>query len=596
MVEIIVPDLAPEDPVEDIQSADFNVRSLQQKFIAPIDAKRSSAIPSASRSKRLVTNPAGIPVSEFISRQLEDVGFEPLNFTESRAHAFYRILGLPVMDASGNIFNPGFDPDLTIKQKEKNQKIVQDISENMLDIMDKREEEARNRRLVFETQGLNATIFGLVLPIIKPFNVIEDGLGPLEKDEQRFDITIERRTSPLTLSLVQLDGTDVPTFFGEGTHILKPFITDPRIAFTVLPDSNQVCAPFLADIESTRLDCERALDRPGIEEICILRLKQVRDNTVLVQQAEDLLAQEGSPLPADERAELADGDLGIKQVVLALLGKNEITQDELIKEIKGLGTAEVLQIEKLTKSMKVAIDQLAIAICEIHRIAGEINWFPAPNRRGPEFGSDITHSFVMWENDKLNAPLDARIRELSLKNLQASQSRAFDSAFNEATTARPGSGTANFQSAFDKNLGTFALPYLENATQDTLESELNNEKEKRSSLSKEAGEHLATIEIVTGEVSGLGLVDILAINTALWAIPIEALISLLDDNAFERLFTFNPELRTREVLERRKLGESTLAGDEALEVLENKIVNLLKFADELFANVKKRNFTGGQVT
>lgn len=595
MVEIIVPDVAPEDPVEDIQSADFDVRSLQKKFIAPIDAKRSSAVPSASNSKRLVTNAAGISVAEFIGRQLEDVGFEPLNFTESRAHAFYRVLGLPVMDNSGNIFNPGFDPDLTIKQKEKNQKIIQDISNSTLDIMRKRELEAFNRRVIFENQGLDATIFALVLPIIKPFNVIQDGLGPLEKDEQRFNIKRERRINPLTLSLVQLDGSAIPTLFGNGTHILKPFITDPRIALTVLPDSNQVCAPFLADIDSTRLDCERALDRPQIEEICRMRLNQVKDNTVLVEQAEDLFIREGELLPANERAELADGDLGIKQVVLALLGKNEITQDELEKEIKGLNTIEFLQIDKLTKSMKATIDQLVIAICGINTISSEINWFPAPNRRGPEVSSGLTRAFIRWEDNKFNAPIDARIRELSLKNLQASQSRAFDSKFTEATTAVAGSGTQRFESEFDK-LGVFALPYMESATQDTFQEELNNEKEKRESFGKNAGEHLAIVEIVTGEVSGLGLIDILAIYTALWAIPIEVLISLLDDNAFERLFVFNPKLRTQEVLARRQLGESTMAGDEALEILENKIVNLLKFADQLFENAKRRTFEGGKIT
>lgn len=575
--DINVPEAAPEDSVEDLQSADFDIRNLQKKFIVPIDEKRSSALAGQSRSRRLVSDPNGIPVSEFISRQLEDVAFDPLSFTESRVHAFYRVLGLPVMDASGNIFNPGFDPDLTIKQKERNQKLISNISEEILDIMDKREQEAIRRKIIFENQTIDATTFALVLPIVKPFNVMLEGVGPIEKDEQSFDI-VERQSpfNPLTTSVVKLDGSDVDNFFSSGTHILKPFITDPRVVLTVLPDSNQICAPFLKDIESTKLDCERTLQRPGIEEICRLRLRQVKDNESFAANALARFAQTGSVLSAEEEAQLTtvDGDLDIKQAVLALLGKNEITQSELEREIQGLTSIEFLQIDKLTKSMKSAIDQLASAICEINKISRLINWFPAPDRRGPEFGSSITQAFIRYVNDELNSPIDNAIRELSLKSYQASQSR-------DPST---------------EDIGTFALPYMENATQDTFDVQLKDLTEQREKLGLRAGEQLAVVEIVTGEVSGLGLIDILAIYTALWAIPIEALISLLDDNAFERLYVFNPELRTAEVQERRQLGESTIEGDEALRQLENKVINLLKFADQLFKNAQKRNFSGGEIT
>jgi hypothetical protein len=92
---------------------------------------------------------------------------------------------------------------------------------------------------------------------------------------------------------------------------------------------------------------------------------------------------------------------------------------------------------------------------------------------------------------------------------------------------------------------------------------------------------IRTIEIVTGEGSGLGLVDILAIYTALWTIKIEELLGLLDQTSFDRLYNFNVDLRTEAVLERRNGGGKNIT--ESLNSLEKKIGNILSFADLIFA-------------
>jgi hypothetical protein len=108
---------------------------------------------------------------------------------------------------------------------------------------------------------------------------------------------------------------------------------------------------------------------------------------------------------------------------------------------------------------------------------------------------------------------------------------------------------------------------------------------------------LSKIETITGEISGLGLIDVLAILTALWTIDIDVLLSLLDATAFERLWAYSapqddaqnrnksifhdPSLRT-DAVERRR-GEPTFTASEAIERLEEQVINMLAFADRTFA-------------
>lgn len=91
--------------------------------------------------------------------------------------------------------------------------------------------------------------------------------------------------------------------------------------------------------------------------------------------------------------------------------------------------------------------------------------------------------------------------------------------------------------------------------------------------------HLRMIEIITGEISGLGLVDILAIYTALWSIKIEDLLDLLDEDSFNRLNTFNPGLRTKDVNDRQQRAPAVVT---AIEALEGRVKNILTFADSLY--------------
>jgi hypothetical protein len=125
--------------------------------------------------------------------------------------------------------------------------------------------------------------------------------------------------------------------------------------------------------------------------------------------------------------------------------------------------------------------------------------------------------------------------------------------------------------------------------------DLNKLKKKRDAQSNRALQLLKTIEIITGEVSGLGLVDIFAIYSALWAIDIEDLLGFLDSNSINRLKENFPNLVTSEV---ESAINDPVSIDTALKSFEITLFNILSFADNLFKEENKtplRNRGGNAV-
>jgi hypothetical protein len=113
-----------------------------------------------------------------------------------------------------------------------------------------------------------------------------------------------------------------------------------------------------------------------------------------------------------------------------------------------------------------------------------------------------------------------------------------------------------------------------------LENELDMLLFKRSFLNKQGINNLKNVEIVTGEISGLGLIDILAIYSSLWTIDINYLINLLDNSSFNRLYKYNPTLRSQEIINR--FNNQTINISTVLQTLQNLISEVLIFADEKF--------------
>lgn len=542
-----LPDRTPENKLEDIQS--INLQNLIEKYIVPIERLRSMSSPTIFN--RSVVRNIGLSVFSqdadiAIPREIDTAQIDITNAQESRAHAFYRMLGLPVISANRTTFyNPGFNPSKNKKEATDQANVSSNIDPIVTGLQARREQEARNRYNVFQRLGVEASIHALVLPIVKKFQVLDKNLQFDEKDEQRFNIP--SRKLFIQSNFTRADGEDLTIFKDTGTHILRPFMVNPGIENTVMPADRIICAPFLKTKEDTRLEENTFLKRPGIEQILRLRLKAF-ENTGIVEQTIFQLDPTGEPDVDPDAPNIAELTL----ITKALLSENKINDNAAEAIIAS--DVEVLNLNKLIQTIKGVIELLINEIEVIAEVSKKINWTPLPDERGPEFGSDV----VMLIKRNKTTKLEKKIKELHIKNI--SSSLQIDKS--------------------DNDIGSFAMSFMENPEK-TFESDINEAKQEKEELVRRGSKALANIEAITGEVSGLGLIDILAVYTALWAIDLDSLVNMLDANAFNRLYENNSELRAPAVQDRRN-DANLMSIEDVMLTFEAQVISILSFADKLF--------------
>jgi hypothetical protein len=215
--------------------------------------------------------------------------------------------------------------------------------------------------------------------------------------------------------------------------------------------------------------------------------------------------------------------------------------------------------------IKALVKLLIKQIKEMNTVFTQMNWTPLPSENGPEGGTEIA-TFI--KNKIRRSKIERRIFRLIAKQQSAKR---------------------QIQLSKDDSLkySDFAISEFQN-TERLFTQELKKLQSQRDKLIKGGSQALQTIEYIVGEVSGFGLIDILAVYTALWAIDINVLIGLLDEDAFRRLYDFNPELRTPEV-RARKDGGKILGSDgnptdviQLMGELEDQVVDILSFTDRAF--------------
>lgn len=544
---MVLPVEITESELDDTQSVDFNLNTLVQRFINPIENKRSFVTinpTSRPRSKSIETE----TLARAISRDLDSA--EPnREAQESRAHAFYRMIGLPVMDADYNFYNPGFNPLRSTRARERQTAIADSPLTNVDKLHAARETAARNSLNIFRTSPLKSSILSLAMKKVKNFQVIDTAKAFDENDPQKF--TVKERRTFLEKFYQTSDGKELPTFFEQGVHILRPFLVSPVIERTVQSRNRQICEPFLPDRNATRLEGNTFLERPGIEFILRLRLRQNKVNETL----EETIFILDSKLET-EGVSAAD----LRQIAVALFDKENISTENASVETANISNLELLNINKLIKLIKAAVDGLANSVERIDSISKEINWTPLPGENGPqEAGKTELAGFVRTKRAGSN--IERQIKQLEIK---ASNSRRRGTISDDEEIAN----------------SRFAIQYFEN-TEQLFTNELEDVKAEKNTLIGSAANDLAMIEIVTGEISGLGLVDILAIYTALWAIDLDVLVSLLDNEAFQRLVDNNPDLINPNVQTRKDAGKPVFNGFDAIQKFEAQIINILAWADKL---------------
>lgn len=546
-----------ENNIDDINGIDADIDKLANKYLRPIDAVRSIAKPAIVAASEIIRDKDPKKKNNFAG-----VDVNPNRPTESRVNAFLRTLGFPIMDIGGNFYNSGFDPypkgttQIFIKSN-----IVSSPLQNLLIL---REAAPERRRLVFANQDFNSTSYALALNYVKEFMVMSRELGPLDTDPQKFEIPSRILTSLFDVNNRFDDNLNPVKTFESGVHILKPFIVDPIINETITPPEYQIAAPFLPTINDARLSENKSLKRPAIEFICRLRLADTTLDSEFLSEAQRTLSGQS------ETQQIATV---IRDTVEALLGQNNIDDANVLNTIQGFTTTQTAMLTTLVKTIKAVVEKLDENITEFNQLFSEYKLQPVPSVEGPEFiGTGKTGAYIRtFSQGNLSlSQLNAKIVRLKLE-------QQLQLAKNKVTAQTIGGGNEDISSLF-------AMPIIASVEKD-YNSEIKKLENERDSHSSRMLELSAEIEKITGEVSGLGLIDVLAIYTALWAIDIKTLIGFLDDAAFNRLYDYNTDLRTGEV-ELRKEG-LTLDGITVLKNFENKLFNILSFADNIF--VQKRN-------
>jgi hypothetical protein len=97
----------------------------------------------------------------------------------------------------------------------------------------------------------------------------------------------------------------------------------------------------------------------------------------------------------------------------------------------------------------------------------------------------------------------------------------------------------------------------------------------------------------SGEVLGLGSIDIMAMMLAFWIIPQDHLVGMLDEASFNRLYEGrgNRSLKN-EVVEARKSG-TTISIDEVIGKFDETVYNLLALADSIIEYSNREATSGG---
>lgn len=548
------PEVAVSKTNDDLSQVEEDIDTLFNTYIRPIEEIRSKAKLSASA-------PVDINNSEdYLVEDFSKKNVDPNLKQESRAHAFYRALGMPVVSKDSGYYTPGFSTD---KDSFKDAKKTIDSSfyknTELVNFIRNRESLSADNDFIFSgTSEIQPIVYCLLSRYSFPFAILDENASDhLTIDKQQ--ISIDSRSLPLFRVSNPDYIEEIDTYvskFKTVTHPIKPFIVDPRIENIVTPSENKICVPFLKVGQNK--DGNQELIRPGLEAIIRLRLQDSELDKDYLKNIENILKKDKN------NKATSNVDYQTLAVSVTSLLEDAKLPDNLKdftqSKVKGASALQLDTIIYLTKTIKSLVIQLAEAQKALDEVSSNINWVPIPPKTGPG-GS------VGWELSKVYSGVylekEAKIKELKIQKITSE----------------------NSSKEFEK-LGKFASPFIKNNYSDftkNYDKQLKQLIQYNSEVSEKGFLALRHIEIIKGEISGLGLIDVLAIYYGLFSIDIKNLLLLIDDRSVIRLWENFPEFRGLSSVSER-FDKSAGSADvlEALFELEKKVFFILNFADKFY--------------
>ena len=553
-----IPEPVIENYTEDFSDIEEDIYELYDRFIEPIERIRSQAIRPDIELSQLgnVKEEPGFSVREIIKRVAE--GIKPsdvLGFkVENRAHAFYRLIGLPVISKDKTKFyTPGFQPIVNREYIGNQLDVISNLSQDAMDMSKERQQSYEDRLYISSNQNIDSVVYCVFLPYFSnKIQVLDKAKKDIfDKDNQSYEIDKE------LVDAILSDISEKPEnkTISINKHILKPFVVDPLIENTVTPPTNIVSAPFLDKYIKNYVSISGSQTAsyvpPRLETIIRYRLSDV--NQVQLEENQQFLNNFSGVDTENENYQ------STKDAIINVLNNTSL-KNLTSASIINPNSRELIIIIKIYKLMKYLADLLYENFSRLVTISSEITWepllqdakkWPSTNEKDD---SGVYNSANVTSSP--NTPLETALFNIKIKQIE-------------------------------KDI------FAKYGPQDEQQSEFREKKESldnsyekleglKNELIQEAGDRLRVIEIITGKHSGVGLIDILAIYSALYAIDKKDLINLLDDNCFYRLAYFYPEYNSKEVAERKNSGAPTKGIGDVMASLEDKINIALDFAEKCY--------------
>jgi hypothetical protein len=521
------------------QDISYDLQSLYSAFVSQIDAVRSCfATPDQINLKQL----SATVLQNVINGSRASLQNVP---QESRCNAFYRLLGLPVVGADGRFYNPGYRPDGKTTTVLNNQfSIANTITSNtaLVNILNLRESFPNRELKILANQDDNASALAFSLKYLRPVTGIITTSGPLDPDPQTFTVT--ERTEVLNYYSADEDGNTatVPTTLN---HLLKPFMPDPRIDFTVFPVRNRIAVPFLLDSQRKLTD-QLLYTRPSLENVA-----RVRCNT------------------SNNEADFPD----LAQLATDIQKNGQITDSQLINFSGGVTQyyrSSSYVFDTFLNVFDILTDILYQSIQTIDETSLQIHWQPVPNALGVEEG--VTSADFIF-NDPLGRSLDDELNRLySLKQINDSEIDIIKNDLGALTNGTVGGYAMSSLDSIAFGATLSNIPKL-------YDKRILGINSKRAGLGNRASTALQNIAIIMGDTSGFGLIDMYAIYAALWAVDLTTFVNMFDNDAIQRISTYSslqcPAVQAR-------IGSTTLPnGTTTLTTFETKVKEVYNIIDAL---------------
>jgi hypothetical protein len=494
----------PQYPYYDTQNI-FNVDidDLYNRFITPIENQRSHYNALVPGSQELNTP----------------------QYQESRCHAFFRMIGFPVAAKSGSFYSPGYDPTLNTDATTSNsyQQIAVDAYTDPQFSASTNARETFTQVLynpVWGAGGVNAIAVSIGSMFLRSFDKQfsdDDSIGPLD-----YDITQIQTISARESEIQRFFGASTATYPAplpnitlsllNSSHIIKPFAVDPRIDSGTRPIANRIAAPFLMDKSQLKIFDPQVgqailVKRPYIENVISSRFS-----------ASGIITAASQPF--------------VNSIVNQIKADGTTTDQNLISIVSNttnLNNISLVAFSNYLNIIRALVKVLVDATNNLGQIRQNINWQPIPNvNLGPEAGSQGASITAATPGDPNN---NSAAYKLELQLIQIEQQQILAQVRNVGINGVSDSGDFAFSGIDDIVFGGGIGQNAANSYDDQLQT-LNDRRDKSGN---DGLDYLKTIEVIVGEFSGLGLLDIMAIQAALWIVDPTTLVSLIDTRAYGRL-------------------------------------------------------------